>query len=100
MRHEVGTHKFSVERRPKRGHVGGSLTAIDVVPIAPEGLWIGSAEESAKSNTKNALGFRQILVGECAHKWAGLPSALRPRPAHIAPSDNPPRLSITGISMH
>ena len=67
MCREVGTDKFSVERRSKRGHVRGSLTAIDVVPIAPEGLWIGNAEEGAKSKTENALGFRQILVGERAH---------------------------------
>jgi hypothetical protein len=72
-RREARAGQFSINLGCERGDVSGTVTAISVISIGPEGLRIGSAEESAEGETENSRRIRQIGFIQRAHdRLAGL----------------------------
>jgi len=67
---EVGAHQFTANLRSKGRDVGRLPAATYVVAVGPEHLWFGSAQEGAKGQPENPLGFRQIGLGQRAGGYA------------------------------
>ncbi len=59
---EVRAAEIAIQRRAECGDVSRRLAAVGIIPIGPERLQVGNAEESAEGETDDSRGFRQVFL--------------------------------------